>query len=79
MYVRKNVVTNISLINKYRKNILFYKIHLNVKRLDNPLKTNNTLFINFENVPYYNQSYSLQDFKEFNPYIDEFFKKANLR
>jgi hypothetical protein len=79
MYIRKNVVTNISLINKYRKNILFDKIYLHIKKLENPVKSNNNLSISIQNVPYYQQTYSLEDFKQFNPYIEEFFKKANLR
>jgi ATP synthase subunit 8 len=79
MYIRRNVVTNISLINKYRKNILFDKIFLHIKKLENPLKINNTLALNFEDVPYYQETYSLEDFKKFDPYIDEFFRKANLR
>lgn len=79
MYIRKNVIPNISLINKYRKNILFDKIYLHIKKLENPLKNNNVLSMNFENVPYYQENYSLEDFKQFNPHIDEFFKKGELR
>jgi hypothetical protein len=79
MYIRKNVVTNISLVNKYRKNILFDKIYLHIKKLENPLKSNNSLSISIKNIPYYQETYSLDDFKQFNPYIEDFFKKANLR
>ena len=79
MFLRKEVITNISLINKYRKNILLDKIFLDIKKLENPLKNIDKLPINSSDIPYYFSSYSLEDFKQFNPIIDESFEKSNLR
>ncbi len=79
MFIRKDVVTNISLINKYRKNILLDKICLDVKKLENPLKNIDRLPINSADVPYYHGIYSLEDFQEFNPTIEQSFERSNLR
>jgi len=79
MFIRKDVVTNISLINKYRKNILFDKICLDVKKLENPLKNIDKLPLNSIDVPYYHGIYSLEDFQQFNPVIDQSFERSNLR
>jgi hypothetical protein len=79
MFIRKDVVTNISLINKYRKNILLDKICLDVKKLENPLKNIDKLPINSADVPYYHGIYSLEDFQQFNPTIDQSFERSNLR
>jgi len=79
IFIRKDVVTNISLINKYRKNILLDKISLDVKKLENPLKNIDKLPINSLDVPYYHGIYSLEDFQQFNPAIQQSFERANLK
>src|SRR4051812_36686109 len=79
IFIRKDVVTNISLINKYRKNILLDKIFLDVKKVENPFKNIDKLSINSFDVPYYQAAYLLEDFQQFNSEIEESFERANLR
>ena len=79
LFLRRDVVTNISLINKYRKNIILDRITLDIKKMENPLKNIDKISIYTYDIPYYYGSYSLEDFQQFNPAIQQSFERSNLR
>lgn len=79
MFLRKNVVTNFSLINKYRKNIVLDRITLDIKKMENPLKNIDKISIHTYDIPYYYGAYSLEDFQQFNPEIEKSFERSGLR
>ena len=73
LFLRRDVVTNISLINKYIKNIILDRITLDIKKMENPLKNIDKISIYTYDIPYYYGSYSLEDFQQFNPEIEKSF------
>jgi hypothetical protein len=79
LFLRRDVVTNISLINKYRKNIILDRITLDIKKMENPLKNIDKISIYTYDIPYYYGSYSLEDFQQFNPEIEKSFERSGLR
>ncbi len=79
IFLRKNVIPNISLINKYRKNIILDRISVDIKKLENPSKNIPTMHTNLDLIPYYYNEYSLEDFQQFDSKIDKSFEKSGLR